>query len=148
MRLTERTDYALRALMVLAASRRRQTVPALARALGVSANHLTKVVQSLQESGWVTTTPGRGGGVELWLDPRDLTVGDVVRGLEPDLALVECMRAGGRCPLEGSCALATALASAREAFMDVLDRTTLGDLVHRRGRGLAQVLLTFERDRA
>lgn len=129
MRLTDRTDYALRALMVLAASGRRHTVPTLAKAFEVSANHLTKVVQGLQSEGWVTTTPGRGGGVELAVAPTAITVGQVVRAMEPDLHLVECLRDDGSCPLENPCRLAGALRNARAAFLETLDAVTLWDLV-------------------
>ena len=132
MRLADRTDYALRVLMVLTASRERCTVPGMAESLRVSPNHLTKVVQALQAAGWVVTIPGRGGGVELATEPDRLTVGDVVRAIEPDLQLVACFRGDGLCPLEGSCRLAGALDDARAAFLGELDRVSVRDLV--RGR--------------
>jgi len=139
MRLAERTDFGLRALMLLAAARDRRPVSAMAEALGVSANHLTKVVQALQSQGWVATTPGRRGGAELTADPASLTVGEVVRALEPDLALVECLREDGACPLEGPCRLVGAIQRAREAFLLELDRVTLSDLVRGRRSSLVQL---------
>ena len=66
MRLTDRTDYALRVLMILASSGQRHTVPALAEAFGVSANHLTKVVQALQGLGLA------GGGRLDFVHPPNL----------------------------------------------------------------------------
>lgn len=140
MRLTERTDYALRVLMVLGASGRRHTASSLAEAFGVSAHHLTKVVQRLQQIGWVSTSAGRGGGVELAVEAEAVTVGEVVRAMEPDLDLVECLRESGGCPLEGPCRLVGALRSARRAFLDELDAVTLADLVEgRKGRLLRAV---------
>lgn len=129
MRLAERTDYALRVLMVLASDRRRHTVPALAESLLVSANHLTKVVQLLHAAAWVRTAAGRGGGVELDAAPDRLSVGAVVRTIEPDFQLVECLRAGGRCPLSGPCRLVHALRDAQDAFLGALDGVTILDLV-------------------
>jgi len=129
MRLTERTDYALRVLMVLASSRRRHTVPALAEAFNVSAHHLTKVVQQMQGLGWVVTTSGRRGGVESTAATEALAVGDIVRALEPDLDLVECLRGDGDCPLEGACRLVDALRRARAAFLRELDAVSISDLV-------------------
>ncbi len=140
MRLTDRTDYALRVLMVLASSERRHTVPELAEAFGVSANHLTKVVQSLQAEGWVRTTSGRRGGAELDTSPESLSVGRVVRAMEPDLDLVECLQEQGRCPLEGPCRLAGALRRARAAFLAELDQVSLADLVDRRATQLLRAL--------
>lgn len=128
MRLTNRTDYALRIVMVLGASGRRHTVPALAEAFGVSVHHLTKVVQALQGQGWVKTIAGRAGGVELTDSACMITAGDVVRAMEPDLALVECLQPDGRCPLQQPCQLAGILMRARDAFLAELDSMTISDL--------------------
>lgn len=136
MRLTDRTDYALRVLMVLCVSGRRHTVPALASRFGVSAHHLTKVVQSLQGLGWVETTAGRAGGAALAPAGRTVTVGEVVRAMEPDLDLVACMREAGTCPLKGLCPLEDVLRAARAAFLRELDAVRLCDLVDGRGDGL------------
>lgn len=142
MRLTDRTDYALRVLMFLASSQCRHTVAEMAGAFGVSANHLTKAVQQLQGLGWVSTTPGRGGGVEMAANPNRLRVGDVVRAIEPDLNIVECFREDGACPFDGPCLLAGVLRDARTAFIASLDQVTLFDLIHRRETKLARVALT------
>ncbi len=141
MRLTERTDYALRVLMVLAADRGRISVPAMAATLCVSANHLTKVVQTLQGEGWVTTSPGRGGGVELHADTQRLTVGEVVRTIETGFDLVECQRAGGRCPLDGPCRLTRVLEDARAAFLGELDSVTISDLIRGRRAALTRLVV-------
>ncbi len=128
MRLTDRTDFAMRVLMVLGASGKRHTVPSLAGAFHVSAHHLTKVVQALQAQGWVETTPGRAGGVKLADAAQSITVGDVVRAIEPDFELVECFRAQGQCPLAQPCALADLLKQARDAFLEQLDSVLLTNL--------------------
>lgn len=140
MRLTERTDYALRVLMVLGASRGRHTVPSLAEAFEISANHLAKVVQSLHGLGWVETHAGRGGGAALTISTDAISVGDVVRAMEPDLDLVECLRERGSCPLEGPCRLVTALRRARGAFLAELDSVTLSDLLDGRGNRLLRAV--------
>ena len=128
MRLTDKTDYALRVLMLLANAEHRCTVVDMAKWLSVSANHLNKVVQALQASGWVSTTRGRGGGVELAIAPESLTVGMVVRTIEPDFNLVECQRESGVCPFESGCALWSALDQARAAFLASLDPITLQEI--------------------
>ena len=61
---------------------------------------------------------------------RQVTVGEVLRGLENSLDLVECFQPAGRhCPLTGVCRLAPLLHRAREAFFRELDTTTLGELL-------------------
>ena len=130
MRLAERTDYALRVLMLLAAEpAARRAVPEMAEWFNVSANHLTKVVQLLHEQGWVTTSRGRGGGVQLAAESQRLRVGHIVRAIEPDMHLVECFRPSGACPIQESCGLQGTLQSARQAFLSELDKVTVADLV-------------------
>ncbi len=141
MRLADRTDFALRLLMLLAASERRHAVADAAECLGVSANHLSKVVQALQAEGWVSTSRGRGGGVELSARARELQVGKIVRAMEPDFGVVECFRERGFCSLEGACGLQGVLESARQAFLAELDAVTLEDLVRGRKRELVRVTL-------
>lgn len=128
MRLTNRTDFALRVLMVLASKRARCTVPELGEWLRVPTNHLAKVVQTLQQEGWVATTRGRGGGVELAVDPAGLSVGAVVRRTETRFDLVECFGEDHRCPLVPGCRLANAMGDARDAFLDSLDLMSIAEL--------------------
>lgn len=142
MRLTDRTDFTLRVLMLTAASRERHTVAWMANALAVSAHHLNKIVQTLQSLGWVTTVPGRGGGVALAIEAGRLRVGDVVRAIEPDMNLVECLREQGECPLSGPCRLVGALREARSAFLAALDGVTLEDLVRDREARLVHAIVT------
>lgn len=131
MRLTLHTDYALRTLIYLGAHPGRP-VPAgeVAAAYGVSANHLAKVCRDLMGAGLVRTVRGRSGGLLLAVDPRRVTVGAVVRAVEPSLALVECFdRPSSSCPITGACRLERTLHDAMGAFLGVLDRTTLADLL-------------------
>ncbi|HEY7775532.1 MAG TPA: Rrf2 family transcriptional regulator, partial [Kineobactrum sp.] len=61
MRLTQYTDYAMRVLIYLGASSgQRHTISEIARAYGISHNHLTKVVQHLNRHGFVEATRGKG----------------------------------------------------------------------------------------
>lgn len=129
MRLTRYTDYALRTLIYLGLNEPRQSsIGEIARAYGISENHLTKVVHQLGRLGLVRTIRGRGGGLRLALDPAEIVVGAVVRQTEEDLALVECF-SGGACAITPSCRLRRVLGEALAAFLAVLDRYTLADLL-------------------
>jgi Rrf2 family nitric oxide-sensitive transcriptional repressor len=80
MRLTLYTDYALRTLMYLGLAEPRQaSISEVARAYGISENHLIKVVHHLGRLGIVKTSRGRGGGVRLAHSPAQITIGRVVR---------------------------------------------------------------------
>ncbi|GAB6855382.1 RrF2 family transcriptional regulator [Asaia astilbis] len=130
MRLTLHTDYALRVLLYLGLNQsRRASIREIAERYQISENHLVKVVHRLGQGGFVTTVRGKGGGLVLARSPDDIRVGDVVRFAEEDMALVACLQAGQSCLLTGACRLQHVLGDALEAFMAVLDRQTLADLL-------------------
>ncbi len=130
MRLTAHTDYALRVLMTLAvAGERLVTIEELARRHRVSKNHLMKVAQTLVGLGFAESVRGRSGGLRLAGPADGIRIGAVVRALEDDRRLVECLGEGpATCVLHGPCVLKRALSGALEAFFVELDRITLADL--------------------
>lgn len=130
MRLTTMTDYALRLLMHVAQHPGRLcTIAEVARAYDISEAHLMKVTHQLALQGWIETLRGKGGGMRLARAAKDINLGAVVRGIEPDFALVECFAMGNQCSLTGRCRLAGVLTGSLQAFLRHLDGYTLADLV-------------------
>ncbi len=141
MRLTLYSDYALRVLMYLAVrGRDLVSIQEIAAAYGISAHHLTKVVQRLGRSGFVETVRGRRGGLRLAKAPDEIRIGAVFRSTEEDLALVGCMADPQACAISGICGLQPLLREALGAFLAVLDGATLADLVGPKRAALAQRL--------
>ncbi len=140
MKLSRFSDLGLRALMMLGSSRDRLSAREISDFYGVSKDHVMKSLQRLEHVGIVASTPGRGGGFTLVANPETLRVGDVIRDLEPSLALAECFEeANTRCPLTGDCLLAKALSDGLRAFFDGLNRYTLADLVLRESTPFVQI---------
>ncbi|MGH1592150.1 Rrf2 family transcriptional regulator [Methylobacterium phyllosphaerae] len=129
MRLTRYTDYALRTLIYVGLHEPEQSsIAAIARAYGISENHLNKVVHQLGRLGLIRTIRGRGA-VSGWQSRRGRSSSvAVVRQTEDDLALVECF-GGGACAITAPCRLRRVLGEALAAFLAVLDRYTLADLL-------------------
>lgn len=148
MRLTVYTDFSLRVLMFLALKGDRlATIAEIAKAYGISKNHLMKVAHQLGLAGYVETVRGKGGGMRLARRPEKIVIGEVVRRTEPDMALVPCFAPddeGGFCVILPNCALRGALAKARAAFLAALDGYTLADLA--RPRAPLRKLLAFDRN--
>jgi Rrf2 family nitric oxide-sensitive transcriptional repressor len=144
MRLTVYTDYALRMLIYLALKDDGlATIEEIAQSYGISKNHLMKVAHQLGLAGYVDTVRGRHGGLRLAKPAKAIGLGEVVRHTEPDMAIVMCFEpVNADCAILPSCVLRKALASARAAFVDVLDEYTLSDLV--RPRVPLQALLAIE----
>lgn len=131
MRLTLFTDYALRVLMYLGLKRGElATIREIAERYRISENHLMKVVHQLGKDGFVDTIRGRQGGLMLARAPKEINIGDVVRRYEDDLRLVECFdRKTNTCPIAGACSLTGVIGDALAAFLKVLDRKTLADVL-------------------
>jgi Rrf2 family transcriptional regulator, nitric oxide-sensitive transcriptional repressor len=142
MRVTRYTDYSLRVLIYLGLRpHERSTIREISDAYAISRNHLMKVVQKLVARGYVESVRGVGGGLNLARPPLEIRVGEVVSDMEPDLALVECMRADNRCVITRSCKLQGMLARARASFLEVLNEYTLDDILQpQQARELALVL--------
>lgn len=141
MRLTRFTDNALRALLYLALEPDdTPTVGAVARKMGMSEDHLLKVVQRLSQLGYVKTIRGRNGGMRLAQSPESIVVGEVIRRTEDNMALVPCFDpTESICPVAPACGLAPALDEALKAFLAALDRYTVADLITKR-RELRQLV--------
>jgi Rrf2 family nitric oxide-sensitive transcriptional repressor len=131
MRLTIYTDYSLRTLIYLGVKADRLIpVGEIAKAYGISKNHLLKVANHLAAGGYVEAVRGSGGGIRLAREPADINIGQVVRYTETDMALVECFCPGENgCRIETACLLRSVLRNALRAFLGVLDRYTLSDLM-------------------
>jgi Rrf2 family nitric oxide-sensitive transcriptional repressor len=137
MKLTRYTDYALRVLMHLAVQPGQLTsISTIARAYGISQNHLVKVVQDLRVAGYVDAVRGRAGGIRLARQPEQINLGEVVRHTEEGFDLVDC----AHCLIAPACALTAALHRALAAFMEVLDGYTLADLTSSRSDALRRLL--------
>ncbi|MCC6642574.1 MAG: Rrf2 family transcriptional regulator [Deltaproteobacteria bacterium] len=142
MQLTRYSEYSLRVLMYLALDPERLvTIDEIARSYDISKAHLMKVVHHLGLRGDVMTVRGRGGGLRLARPPEQIRIGQVVRSTEENLALAECFEASGsQCAIEAACGLRSVLHEALGAFLGVLDRHTLADLVGRRRKRLTRLL--------
>lgn len=131
MQLSLYSDYALRLLMRLAVEPDRLvTIQEVSDSYGISRNHLMKIAYALGQHGFITTLRGRRGGLKLAHPPEQIGLGGVVRATEDSLTLVECFNAEtNSCVLAPCCQLKGILGEALEAFLAVLDRYSLADLV-------------------
>jgi Rrf2 family nitric oxide-sensitive transcriptional repressor len=131
MRLTTFTDYSLRMLIYLAfAPEKKATIAEVARVYGVSEHHMVKVVHLLGKAGFLKTTRGKGGGVELARPASEINVGRVVRLTEGEDMPAECFdQATNTCRIAGSCRLQWVLRKAVASFHRVLEQYSLEQLV-------------------
>lgn len=133
MRLTQFSNFAIRVLMYAGMrGHRPSAVPEMARVYGVSFDHLKKAAAELCRLGYLETVRGRAGGYRLAMPAEAIGIGDVIRQTEGGMVLVECFDPDANtCPIAEVCRLRRVLAEALAAFLAVLDRYTLADLIAR-----------------
>ena len=125
---SQTVEYALRAVVYLADQGEPRTTPQIAEVTTVPAPYLSKVLQSLNRAGIVRSLRGLHGGFELARDASELTIWDVVQGVEPIERIRTCpleLAAHGvhLCPLHRR--LDNALATVEQAFAS----TTLAEIL-------------------
>jgi Rrf2 family nitric oxide-sensitive transcriptional repressor len=141
MQLTRFTDYTLRVLISVGLNDRRGekrgvTIGEISSQYGISRNHLMKVVQHLARAGYLETLRGKGGGLRLGIPAAQIRLGDVVREVEGGFHIVPCFDRSqpAACVIAPGCVLRGVLGDALGAFLAVLDRYTLEDLLGPEGQ--------------
>lgn len=129
MHITRYTDYSLRVLIYLAINNKElATINDIAKSYDISKNHLMKIVQQLNQQGYILAIRGKNGGLKLNKTPDEINIGELVRNLEDETKLVECFGESNQCVITPSCQLKTIFAKALESFYQTLDCYTLNDL--------------------
>jgi len=131
MQLTLHTDYSLRVLIYLAQkSGELATISEIADFYLISRNHLVKVVHHLAQEDFVHTTRGKHGGMRLSRSAELISVGQVVRRMEPNFDIVECFSNSNQpCTVTPICSLKAVLHQAISEFLALLDKYTVADAV-------------------
>jgi Rrf2 family protein len=129
MRLSKKSDYALRVLFTLAESVSEGpiSIQELARRNDVPKRFLEHIMIEMKERGWVRSVAGRGGGYVLGKDASRITMGQVLRHFDGVLAPVACVSTSDyrRCSQESHCRFRRVLLEIRNFSARLLDRATL-----------------------
>ncbi len=98
MKLSSKSRYGLRACYILAQNYP-DTVSAteIEKGISVSNKYIEKIMRVLTKEGIVSAERGANGGYYLLREPKDVTVGDVVRALEEEMEFIMCVSHGNAC---------------------------------------------------
>ncbi len=144
MRISAKTDYALRALIHLAADwRAPQSSESIATEQAIPLKYLEAILAELSRTRFIESQRGYGGGHRLRIAPEEITVADIVRALNGPIFTIR-----GECPEDlaypdGTGSLQLVWVAARVSLRRVLERTTLAHLVSGQ---LPDELTEFTRD--
>jgi Rrf2 family protein len=128
--ISAKVDYALRALLALAASPdERMTGEQLAAAQSLPVKFIENTLVELRRAGFVTSQRGREGGYQLARPTDEIVLADVFRALEGPLAEVRGQRPEDTV-YEGAAAnLHRVWVAVRAALRLVLESVTLADIL-------------------
>ncbi len=129
--LRKNTDYALRIMGNLAGNYGRGTISVrmLAKEEDVSYQFACKIVQKLQGAGLVESAMGPTGGYRLSREPRQITMLDVIRAMQGDIAINRCTKGSDNCPRQSKCGVSGKLCQLQGRVEDFLADVKLQDLL-------------------
>jgi len=96
---------------------------------GLSTKYLEKLIRELKRAGFISSKRGPGGGHTLAMSPEDISVGDVVRSLEGEAGLVECLEDDEMCQRIENCPTREVWIKASKAMYAALDEISISDLL-------------------
>ena len=139
MKLSKRGEYGMRAMIHLASgeSDEPNIVPMkeIARIENIPLKFLEQILLSLRNAGLLQSKMGVGGGYYLAKAPQEITLGQIERVLDGPLAPIRCVSQMAYepcgCPDEETCGLRLVMLDVRNAIADILDHTSLADIVER-----------------
>jgi Rrf2 family protein len=138
MRLSKRGEYGIRSMLYLA----KQPAPdelvqlkQIATSENIPVKYLEQILLALRHAGLLHSRMGIGGGYHLAKPAENISLGQIVRTLDGPLAPVNCVSQMAYepcdCPDEKTCGLRLAMLDVRNSISNVLDNTTLQDVVNR-----------------
>jgi Rrf2 family protein len=130
MRVSVRADYAVRAVIELAASEGRGPVSAerIAQVQGIPLKFLQNILAELKQEGLVASQRGPSGGFILARDPSLITLGDIIRVTDGPLARVGDYRPDQLNYSGHTAALRDVWVAVRAYIRDVLDEVSVAEI--------------------
>lgn len=138
--ISRKTKYGLKALTFLA--RREGNAPVqisvIAEKENISRKFLESILLVMRKSGFLGSKKGKGGGYFLMKDASEIHIAAIYRLLEGPIALVPCVSLNfyetcADCPDETTCAVHKLMVHVRDSTLEILEHTTLADLIAQKG---------------
>jgi Rrf2 family cysteine metabolism transcriptional repressor len=130
--LSQKSQYAVRAVFELAKRHGSGPIKAsqVAEAEHIPIRFLENILNQLRQAGIIESVRGKEGGYRLSREPKDISVGEVIRVIQGPVSDIECAEPAGSggCPLRPGCVLLPMWTKAHRAMTDVFDGTSFQDL--------------------
>jgi Rrf2 family protein len=130
LRISRRTDYAVRVMIAAARVPRGEYMPSplIGEEMLIPHPFMVKVVGDLRRSGLIATAAGRTGGIKLARPAVHISLLNIVEAVEGPIALTHCLVRSGECPANDLCPAHHIWTRVQGALRDELEAITLADL--------------------
>ena len=131
MKLSTKGRYGIHAMYDLAqyGSDTPQPIKSIAERQNIPEAYLEQLIGQLRRSGLVKSVRGAQGGYLLSRPPAEITVGEVLRTLEGELALVDCLVEEDACHKACACPTRVVWKKLRDGLNEIVDGITLQDML-------------------
>lgn len=140
--LSQKAKYALRALTMLAERAPDELVMIgdIAERENIPRKFLEAILVELRKAGLLHAKRGKNGGYRLAKSPEEITYAEVMRLIDGHIAPLPCAsrffyRPCDDCPDPETCATRWVMTRVRDAMSDVLDHTSIADVLRYRSEG-------------
>lgn len=137
MKISTKGRYAVRVMLDLALNNTGECIKVkdIAGRQGLSEKYLEQIIAVLNKAGYVNSVRGAQGGYRIARDPKEYTVGMILRLTEGSMAPVACLEEGApECERCDTCETLEVWKELYAAVNQVIDDVTIADLVERRKR--------------
>lgn len=131
MKFSTSIEYAIHGLVYLsrAPTGKSVLIRDIAKAISAPEAYLRKVFQQLSRRGILISQRGARGGFQLTRDPEHINLKDVVEAIDGSLPMYSCLKVVRGCRLTLPCPVQEAFAKARLKMAEVLEATSIQDLL-------------------
>ncbi|MGI5900535.1 MAG: RrF2 family transcriptional regulator [Christensenellales bacterium] len=131
MKLSTKSRYGIRAMLSIALNEEERPIPIsqIAEQQNIPGPYLEQLAGTLKRSGLVVSTRGALGGYRLSREPKDISIGEIIRALEGSLAPLACVEDEELCSHSGNCTEHMLYGRITRGVNDVFDSISLNDLV-------------------
>ncbi len=127
MRFSTKSQYGLRALVLLAKNQKVLSLKEISQKEGIPFDYLEKIFSKLKKAKIVGAKKGIGGGYFLRKKPEKIKLSEIILTLERDDPFVKCLK--GYCPKSKSCLTKNFWHNLNKAIRSFLNSLTLADLI-------------------
>lgn len=131
MKLSTKGKYGLKAMFELALSSNGEPVSLkyIAKKQGISDQYLEQIFSILKKAELVKSVRGAQGGYYISKEASEITVADILKVLEGDMAFTECLLDKDLCENFDSCAMKYVWAKIKESIEEVTNSISLQDMI-------------------